>query len=62
MIHEQLNLIDKKEIDEYINAKKYVPTLNEEEVKNLQFEVKQLYQSGLKEFEINFPKNKKHEN
>uniref|UniRef100_UPI0032427C21 hypothetical protein n=1 Tax=Lactococcus sp. TaxID=44273 RepID=UPI0032427C21 len=40
MIHEQLNLIDKEELEDYIKAKKYVETLTEEEVKNLCFEVK----------------------
>ena len=40
MIHEQLDLIDKEELNNYINAKKYVETLTEEEVKNLCFEVK----------------------
>ena len=40
MIHEQLDLIDKEELNNYIHAKKYVQTLTEEEVKNLYFEVK----------------------
>ena len=40
MIHEQLNLIDKEELNNYINAKKYVQTLTEDEVKNLCVEVK----------------------
>ena len=40
MIHEQLDLIDKEELNNYINAKKYVQTLTEDEVKNLCFEVK----------------------
>ena len=40
MIHEQLNLIDKEELNNYINAKKQVQTLTEDEVKNLCFEVK----------------------
>lgn len=52
MIHEQLDLIDKEELDDYINAKKYVQTLTEDEVKNLCFEVKRLYENVLKEFEI----------
>ena len=62
MIHEQLNLIDKEELNNYINAKKYVQTLTEDEVKNLCFEVKDLYEDVLKEFEINFPKNINYEN
>ena len=37
MIHEQLDLIDKEELNNYINAKKYVQTLTEDEVKNLCF-------------------------
>ncbi|QEX50227.1 hypothetical protein FTN78_p020021 (plasmid) [Lactococcus lactis subsp. lactis bv. diacetylactis] len=40
MIHEQLDLIDKEELNNYIKAKKYVQTLTEEEVKNLCVEVK----------------------
>ncbi|MCT1186525.1 hypothetical protein EFL96_12835 [Lactococcus lactis] len=40
MIQEQLDLIDKEELDDYINAKKYVQTLTEDEVNNLCFEVK----------------------
>ena len=40
MIHEQLNLIDKEELNNYIHAKKQVQTLTEDEVKNLCFEVK----------------------
>ena len=40
MIHEQLDFIDKEELNNYINAKKYVQTLTEDEVKNLCFEVK----------------------
>ena len=52
MIHEQLDLIDKEELNNYINAKKYVQTLTEDEVKNLCFEVKDLYEDVLKEFEI----------
>ena len=52
MIHEQLDLIDKEELNNYIKAKKYVQTLTEEEVKNLCFEVKDLYEDVLKEFEI----------
>ena len=52
MIHEQLNLIDKEELEDYIKAKKYVETLTEEEVKNLCFEVKDLYEDVLKELEI----------
>ncbi|MCT1180095.1 hypothetical protein EFM14_12420 [Lactococcus lactis] len=40
MIHEQFNLIDKEELNNYIHAKKYVQTLTEDEVKNLCFEVK----------------------
>ena len=40
MIHEQLNLIDKEELNNYINAKKYVQTLTEDEVKNVCVEVK----------------------
>ncbi len=40
MIHEQLDLIDKEELNNYIHAKKYVQTLTEDEVKNLCFEVK----------------------
>ncbi len=40
MIHEQLDLIDKEELNNYIHAKKYVQTLTEEEVKNLCVEVK----------------------
>lgn len=40
MIHEQLDLIDKEELNNYINAKKYVQTLTEDEVKNLCVEVK----------------------
>ena len=62
MIHEQLNLIDKEELNNYINAKKQVQTLTEDEVKNLCFEVKDLYEDVLKEFEINFPKNINHDN
>ena len=62
MIHEQLDLIDKEELNNYINAKKYVQTLTEDEVKNLCFEVKDLYEDVLKEFEINFPKNITHDN
>ena len=52
MIHEQLDLIDKEELNNYINAKKQVQTLTEDEVKNLCFEVKDLYEDVLKEFEI----------
>ena len=52
MIHEQLNLIDKEELNNYIKAKKYVQTLTEDEVENLCFEVKDLYEDVLKEFEI----------
>ena len=52
MRHEQLNLIDKEELNHYIHAKKQVQTLTEEEVKNLCFEVKDLYEDVLKEFEI----------
>ena len=52
MIHEQLDFIDKEELNNYINAKKYVQTLTEDEVKNLCFEVKDLYEDVLKEFEI----------
>ena len=52
MIHEQLDLIDKEELDDYINAKKVVQTLTEDEVQNLCFEVKRLYENVLKEFEI----------
>ncbi|QTP13185.1 hypothetical protein D6117_002465 (plasmid) [Lactococcus lactis] len=62
MIQEQLDLIDKEELNHYIDAKKYVQTLTEEEVKNLCFEVKDLYEDVLKEFEINFPKNINYEN
>ena len=40
MIYEQLDLIDKEELNNYIKAKKYVKNLTEEEVKNLCFEVK----------------------
>ena len=40
MIHEQFDLIDKEELEDYIKAKKYVETLTEDEVKNLCFEVK----------------------
>ena len=40
MIHEQLDFIDKEELNNYINAKKYVQTLTEDEVKNLCVEVK----------------------
>ena len=40
MIHEQLDLIDKEELNNYIHAKKYVQTLTEDEVKNLCVEVK----------------------
>ena len=40
MIHEQLDLIDKEELNNYIHAKKQVQTLTEEEVKNWCFEVK----------------------
>ena len=40
MIHEQLDLIDKEELNNYIHAKKQVQTLTEDEVKNLCFEVK----------------------
>ena len=52
MIHEQLDLIDKEELNNYIHAKKYVQTLTEDEVKNLCFEVKNWYEDVLKEFEI----------
>ena len=52
MIYEQLDLIDKEELDDYINTKKYVQTLTEDEVKNLCFEVKRLYEDVLKEFKI----------
>ena len=52
MIYEQLDLINKEELNNYIKAKKYVQTLTEEEVKNLCFEVKDLYEDVLKEFEI----------
>lgn len=52
MIHEQLDLIDKEELNHYIHAKKQVQTLTEDEVKNLCFEVKDLYEDVLKEFEI----------
>ena len=62
MIHEQLDLIDKEELNNYIHAKKQVQTLTEEEVKNLCVEVKDLYEDLLKEFEINFPKNINYEN
>ena len=48
----QLDLIDKEELNHYIHAKKYVQTLTEDEVKNLCFEVKDLYEDVLKEFEI----------
>ena len=37
MIHEQLDLIDKEELNNYIHAKKQVQTLTEDEVKNLCF-------------------------
>ena len=40
MIHEQLDLIDKEELNNYIHAKKQVQTLTEDEVKNLCVEVK----------------------
>ncbi|MCT1179115.1 hypothetical protein, partial [Lactococcus lactis] len=62
MIHEQFNLIDKEELNHYIKAKKYVQNLTEDEVKKLCFEVKDLYENVLKEFEINFPKNINYEN
>jgi len=62
MIQEQLDLIDKEELNHYIHAKKYVQTLTEEEVKNVCFEVKDLYEDVLKEFEINFPKNINYDN
>ena len=62
MIHEQLDFIDKEELNNYIKAKKYVQTLTEDEVKNLCFEVKDLYEDVSKEFEINFPKNINHDN
>ena len=52
MIHEQLDFIDKEELNNYINAKKYVQTLTEDEVKKLCVEVKDLYEDVLKEFEI----------
>lgn len=52
MIHEQLDLIDKEELNHYIHEKKYVQTLTEEEVKNVCVEVKDLYEDVLKEFEI----------
>ena len=52
MIHEQLNLIDKEELNNYINAKKQVQTLTEDEVKKLCVEVKNWYEDVLKEFEI----------
>ena len=52
MIHEQLDLIDKEELNNYIHAKKQVQTLTEDEVKNLCVEVKDLYENVLKEFEI----------
>lgn len=52
MIHEQLDLIDKEELNNYINAKKYVQNLTEDEVKNLCVEVKNWYEDVLKEFEI----------
>ena len=52
MRHEQLDLIDKEELNNYIKAKKQVQTLTEDEVKNLCFEVKDLYEDVLKEFEI----------
>ncbi|MGF1983387.1 hypothetical protein ACQUEN_09740 [Lactococcus taiwanensis] len=52
MIQEQLDLIDKEELNHYIHAKKYVQTLTEEEVKNVCVEVKDLYEDVLKEFEI----------
>ena len=52
MIHEQFDLIDKEELEDYIKAKKSVETLTEDEVKNLCFEVKDLYEDVLKEFEI----------
>ena len=52
MIHEQLNLIDKEELNHYIHAKKYVQTLTEDEVKKLCFTVESLYGDVLKEFEI----------
>lgn len=52
MIQEQLDLIDKEELNNYINAKKYVQTLTEEEVKKVCVEVKYLYEDVLKEFEI----------
>ena len=52
MIHEQLDLIDKEELNHYIQAKKYVQTLTEDEVKNLCVEVKDLYEDVLKEFEM----------
>jgi len=62
MRQEQLDLIDKEELNHYIHAKKYVQTLTEEEVKNVCVEVKDLYEEVLKEFEINFPKNINYEN
>ena len=40
MIHKQINLIDKEELNNYIKAKKYVQTLTEYEVKNLCVECK----------------------
>ena len=40
MIYEQLDLIDKEELNNYIKAKKYVQTLTEDEVKNLCVEFK----------------------
>ena len=35
MIHEQLDLIDKEELNHYFHAKKYVQTLTGDEVKNV---------------------------
>ena len=52
MIQEQLDLIDKEELNHYIHAKKYVQTLTEDEVKNVCVEIKDLYEDVLKEFEI----------
>lgn len=43
LITELFNLIDEEELEDYINAKKWVQHLSENEVENLCFSVAELY-------------------
>ena len=52
MIHEQFDLIDKEELNDYKKAKKVVEKIPENEVEELCFTVENLYEDVLKEFEI----------